>query len=367
MVVWFWQLIISPHMAGLARALAEQGVNVVYVAQHEMSPNRAKQGWTSPPLGKVELKLAPMPADATSLAISAPTDAVHICQGIRGNGQIGLVQQILAKHGRKQWVVMETVEDSGWRGIVKRVVYHRLFSRLGPHLQGVLATGYRTPDWVVARGVPPDKVFPFAYFLPDDDQSIPLRGGIPKRFRVLFVGQFIKLKRLDLLIAAMTGLDNPHTELAIIGSGPLEQKLRQQVEQKLPGRVDWIGRLTMSQVHQQMALADCLVLPSRHDGWGAVVSEALMVGTPVICSDHCGAAGVVQASGAGAIFRSGSKGSLQHQLQKIIAAGSSSREERVRLVRWATSLGAQQGAKYLLSILESEANWPDKPQPPWLQ
>lgn len=48
-----------------------------------------------------------------------------------------------------------------------------------------------------------------------------------------------------------------------------------------------------------MARADVLVLPSWHDGWGAVVSEALMAGTPAIASDACGSAGVVRASGVG--------------------------------------------------------------------
>lgn len=31
--VWFWQRIVSPHMAGLASALAKRGCQVVYVAE----------------------------------------------------------------------------------------------------------------------------------------------------------------------------------------------------------------------------------------------------------------------------------------------------------------------------------------------
>ena len=64
----------------------------------------------------------------------------------------------------------------------------------------------------------------------------------------------------------------------------------------LPNRVQWFGKFPMSEVAKKMADADCLVLPSLHDGWGAVVSEALIAGTPVICSDACGSAGVVEAS-----------------------------------------------------------------------
>jgi glycosyltransferase involved in cell wall biosynthesis len=38
------------------------------------------------------------------------------------------------------------------------------------------------------------------------------------------------------------------------------------------------------------AAADVFVLPSRHDGWGVVVNEALGAGLPIIASDRTGAA-----------------------------------------------------------------------------
>ena len=59
---------------------------------------------------------------------------------------------------------------------------------------------------------------------------------------------------------------------------------------------------TITKIPEVICESDCLVLPSRYDGWGAVISEALMVGTPVICSDNCGAANVVTASNVGSVF-----------------------------------------------------------------
>ncbi|WP_416137213.1 glycosyltransferase [Halomonas sp. HK25] len=366
--IWFWQRIVSPHMAGLARAVASMGVKVTYVAEQTMSKARAAQGWQIPDLGDAKLCIAPDATTVNSLVGAATEDSIHICQGIRANGLVSKAQRGLAHRGLRQWVVMETVEDGGWRGLVKRFEYRRLFRSIAPFLEGVLATGHRTPGWVVSRGVPSRKVFPFAYFLFVDDVLLdkPL-PTLSQRFRVLFVGQFIERKRLDLLIDALADLDNSHVELIVVGSGPLEETLRQQAEQKLHGRVDWIGRLSMVEVRQQMALVDCLVLPSRHDGWGAVVSEALMVGTPVICSDHCGAAGVVQASGVGASFSSGSKESLHHELEKILSEGKRSVVERARLARWATSLEAKVGANYLLELLNYKVSAEESLLPPWLE
>ena len=110
--IYFWQRIVSPHMAGLASALAGPGCAVVYVAERQMSEDRAQQGWTSPDLGAARLELAPTAAEMQAVALSAPVDAVHICQGVRSNGLVGVAQRTLAAHRRKQWVVMETVEDT---------------------------------------------------------------------------------------------------------------------------------------------------------------------------------------------------------------------------------------------------------------
>ena len=339
-------------MAGLAVALAQQGCNVVYVAEQLLSDDRARQGWTSPNLGVARLELAPTAAAVRALAQSAPADASHICQGIRSNGLVGTAQRTLAAHRRKQWVAMETVEDAGCRGVLKRLEYQRLFRRWRHHLQGVLATGSRTPAWVAHRGMPADRVFPFAYFLPDaiqpESRHLVDSAG---PFRFIFVGQLIELKRLDLLVSALAALKQDDVELIAVGSGPLASELQAFAEATWPCRVRWVGRLPLDEVPQTMACADCLVLPSRHDGWGAVVSEALMAGTPAICSDACGAAEVVRASGVGGVFASGNLASLARALDDVIAAGKVTTQDRRELADWAQCLGASAGARYLCSIL----------------
>ena len=48
------------------------------------------------------------------------------------------------------------------------------------------------------------------------------------------------------------------------------------------------------------------VLPSRHDGWGVVVNQAIAAGLPVICSDAVGAAADLVSNGVnGYVFPSG--------------------------------------------------------------
>jgi len=362
---WFWQRIVSPHMAGLATALCQQGYAVKYIAEQTISKSRTAQGWSLPDLGKVRLELAPKATRMKRLAKQSPDGVIHICQGIRGNGLISVAQSELTRRGVYQWIIMETVDDVGLIGLAKRFEYKRLFRMHHRHISGVLAIGHRTSDWVVARSVPKERVYPFAYFLPE--QKLSTHNNLLKDgpFRILFVGQFIKRKKLDLLIKALALFSTKDIELVVVGAGPLEEILSQQAEATLPGKVKWLGKLKNIEAREVMAKVDCLVLPSRHDGWGAVVSEALMVGTPVICSDQCGSAGVVKASGFGGVFANENLSQLSSLLDKSYTLGKINIGTRSALARWARCLGAHAGSLYLTSIFDHRFGESTRPLPPW--
>lgn len=363
--IWFWQKIVSPHMAELALSLMREGCNVTYVAEQELSVDRVKLGWQAPQMNGVNLRFVTDDEAVCALAQQATTSSVHICQGIRGNGLVAIAQHALSGRGLRQWVVMETVDDAGAWGIAKRLEYDRLFLGKARVLEGLLAIGHRTVDWIIARGMAAERVYPFAYFLPqvgNRDHAVHRDVG---SFRFLFVGQFIERKRLDLLISALKEFADREFELLVVGCGPEERRLRMLAEQALPGRVRWLGRCPQMEVPVIMSQADCLVLPSRHDGWGAVISEALMVGTPVICSDACGAAGVVKASGFGGVFASDRSGELCARLDEQLRSEPISLEDRLRLASWASALGTEAGARYLMKILDYSANGGSRPMPPW--
>jgi glycosyltransferase involved in cell wall biosynthesis len=362
--VWFWQRIVSPHMAVLAAALAAQRREVTYIAEQEMSADRAAQGWRAPDIGAASLRFAPT-ADAVREAVrDAPENSIHICQGLRGNGLVSVAQEALARRGLRQWAIMETIDDSGWCGLLKRMEYRRVVRQWRSSLEGVLAIGHATPDWLTARGMPSDRIVPFAYFLSESQgQDVP-RSSPAAPFRFLYVGRLIELKRVDLLLNALGKLAGADFELTLVGSGPKESILRAAAEKMLPGRVHWLGQRSIDEIPLLMADADCLVLPSRYDGWGAVLSEALMAGTPAICSDACGAAGVVRASG-GSVFPAGDASALRGLLSDRIARGPQTPHARRNLAAWASCLGAKAGADYLKEIIFHTAGDGKRLSPPW--
>ncbi|KJV43323.1 hypothetical protein VH88_01095 [Brevundimonas sp. KM4] len=108
------------------------------------------------------------------------------------------------------------------------------------------------------------------------------------------------------------------------------------------------------------------MLPSRYDGWGAVISEAIMVGTPAVCSDRCGSAGVVRASGRGGVFAANDLDALTALLRRLMDQGSPSPDQRAALARWGRRLGAGAGADYLRAILAFSDRGGDRPAAPWM-
>jgi glycosyltransferase involved in cell wall biosynthesis len=365
--VWFWQRTVSPHMAGLAAALAQRGVSTTYVAEGTLTEDRIKLGWELSSLGDARLLFAPDDATAVELISQAARDSLHICQGLRANGVVAAAQRALAARRLRQCVVMEGVDDRGWKGWLRRGLYAWLVLTQRSRIRAFLATGAGTAEWLVARGAPADAVFPFGYFLAEARHARPARAPCEKSFRVLFVGQFVERKRLDLLINALAIIGSHEVELVVVGSGPLEQELRALAELKLGPRVSWLGVRAHSEVPAIMASADCLVLPSRFDGWGAVASEALLAGTPVVCSDKCGCREVVRLGG-GNVFAEGDAQDLQAALDGMIRKGPPSPAERERLTRWAAVLGAEAGAAYLEEILiQITDGGRERPEPPWLR
>jgi glycosyltransferase involved in cell wall biosynthesis len=74
-----------------------------------------------------------------------------------------------------------------------------------------------------------------------------------------------------------------------MGTGGLEDELRQQLS-PLAARVQFLGFKSWHELPRYYADADVLCAPSRYDGWGLIVPEALASGLPVIGTDRTGAA-----------------------------------------------------------------------------
>ncbi|MEU1405669.1 glycosyltransferase family 4 protein [Streptomyces sp. NPDC005728] len=98
----------------------------------------------------------------------------------------------------------------------------------------------------------------------------------------LTMGRLVEYKRVDLLLRLWERV-RPVTggRLVIVGDGPERQRLEAQAG---PGVV-FAGRVSEAEKHQLLCRAWLLLHPSAVEGWGLVVTEAAIRGTPAIGFD----------------------------------------------------------------------------------
>ena len=110
--------------------------------------------------------------------------------------------------------------------------------------------------------------------------------------QLLWVGRLIDWKRcIDVLkLAKRLKEDNIRFQLTIVGTGTLENELREYVHcSGLSDCVVLIGSCPQAKVRMFMEKANIFVITSTHEeGWGAVVNEAMNSGCAVIGSHAAG-------------------------------------------------------------------------------
>jgi glycosyltransferase involved in cell wall biosynthesis len=96
-------------------------------------------------------------------------------------------------------------------------------------------------------------------------------------------------KRHELLLEAMARhWADPDLRLVLLGGRGTadEQVVRRIVELGLDQRVVKPGRVPDSDRDALLSIAAALVFPSRYEGFGAPLVEAMSAGTPIVCGDH---------------------------------------------------------------------------------
>lgn len=183
-----------------------------------------------------------------------------------------------------RWVKRWTIPRADWLLASSRVERDRLIASYGVDAHKVRVV--LTPIDTVAFAPCPRS------------EACAAAGLAPGRRYVLFMGRLDdRVKRVSSLIRAFAAVADRFSDvdLVIAGDGPDREHLRHVVEMTAaPARVrfaGWIGA-AKDRMHCYNA-ADCLVLPSRSEGFPTVVGEALACGTPVLASDVGGVSEIV--------------------------------------------------------------------------
>lgn len=215
------------------------------------------------------------------------------------------------------------------RGDLRHALRRELLSRFYPKLDAIVAIGPDNRRHYEEHGVTSDKIYEAPYAIDQDafravaKELRPRRAelrhalGLPEDgFVVMFAGVLRRIKAVDVAIRSLASLPDVH--LAIAGSGPEEAALRALAERLAPGRAHFLGFLNQTRLKEAYAAADVLCLPSRFEAWGLVVNEAVAMGIPVVVSEACGVAAVINATGAGLTVPSEDPAALAEALRRSL-------------------------------------------------
>lgn len=181
----------------------------------------------------------------------------------------------------------ESLSDRSWQHKILPLLY-RIFSRFA---DGVLAVSKGVAGDMAAQcGIPRDRISVIhnpivtnsrvtGHSCTHDwlaDKDVPVFVGI---------GRLVPQKNFQLLIRAFATLSNrQRARLIIIGDGPLRRELQGLAcLLGVADDVDLIGYRESPYLFLEQAAA--VVLPSRFEGFGNVLGEAMSRGTPVISTD----------------------------------------------------------------------------------
>ena len=324
--------------------------------------------WTVPTVENVELHIAPSESMLDELVrkYSLKTD-FHIISGL---ACFNISKFALKANIKNKFIMAEAPDQSLLfrplrfiRDYLRRIVYAK-------DVVAYLCIGNQALKWFSAIKSKESYCYPFTYTVKEYFSSGDKKSD---EISIIYVGSLIKLKRVDILIKAylQAELGCKKTRLFILGNGPEVSNLKSLLpsgdnpDKGNNKRIDFVGSKPQNEVYSYLSSADILVLPSRHDGWGAVVNEALQCGCQVIVSDRCGSSDVINNLN-GFMFNYPSISDLSKKLELSIARQSEKLKGEI-INQYSYTLSPQVIANYLGSIIDNIYNQNMQIVPPWKQ
>ena len=240
-----------------------------------------------------------------------PAETIEGVHYVRRGGHYSIYARALAAHAESRYDVVVDVQNGVpylsplvTRTPVVNLVHHvhreqwpvilgPRTARFGWWLESSLAPRvYRRTSYVavsdstkrelVGLGVDADRVTIIHNGTDAVADDTALRSPQP---RVVVLGRLVPQKRLEIALDAVAALRErvPGLHLDVVGSGWWEPRLREHVAALgIHEAVTFHGHVSEAEKHQLLARAWVHAMPSLKEGWGLVVVEAGVHGTPTV-------------------------------------------------------------------------------------
>lgn len=372
-----WLSVLTDHMTfTLSEVGRLAGERVIVFVRKSADSDRQAQGWQQTAVPHLEVRVIPA-QEAGRFCLKMVrrySGSIHIMAGAFWDPALMYCLIYCCYRWQRVYLMVEPYSPivDGYQNDSQRVMaflkylarpllYRFSIKLLRSRLTGVLAISRLAQDQYRRMGIPNSKIYPFGYFVPcaalptnppPDRLLFEQASGPDSLLRLIFVGTLIRRKGIDLVIDAVR-LVNHNTPRIIVdfyGSG-------EAAKFEFDGKTAiYKSVIPFGMSQKVIARYDALVLPSRHDGWGVVVNEAICAGTPVICSSRCGAAELVERFSAGVVFDPDGDVDLAHVLRDLLEDPTALSYMRAGARTAVEAISPTVAAHYLLEILKGQSD-----------
>lgn len=362
----FWMNTPSLHQAPLISALRLTGVPVRVISEFSVADERIAQGWSLPRFDADEVHIAPSRRERAGIEHSVRPDELNVFFGV--GAYPATTESLVRVTGDATNIVFsEPWDPRGLAAFLRALRYRRRILMIGPLIDGMLLTGSLACEQFASAGYPREQIFPFGYFVDTIDAEI---SGTPRSnssiVRIAMVAQLVPRKGVLEFLEAFA-ISDARASLDLFGGGVLESRVRRLVRNLgIDSRVTVHGPLPNSVIRRSIEAADVLFLNSKFDGWGAVVNEALTVGTRVAVTGKCGASQIANAAPHCVVYSGDSKDNVATAIKTSVDIVLET-DARESIRAWAReAISPQAAAEYLLSVYGYLRD-PEKERPaePW--
>ncbi|TKD65537.1 glycosyltransferase family 4 protein [Flavobacterium sp. ASW18X] len=371
MKIFFWQNINSIHQSTFFREFSKlSNWDVTLVVTEKIKPFRIEMGWSVPTIPNLKIKDISDNSNSFSDIIQNNARAIHVFSAINGFKTINLALNLAVKKDCKIGIFSESYDYRGFKGKMRylRGFYH--YYKYDKSINFILSTGSIAKNQFTKFGFNENKIYEWAYSVEPSSNFIPQEKNQVIQF--CYAGSLIHRKGVDTLLEAIKILNNKKLNFechlyCLKSKEELQQPLLSDF--KNLKNIHFYEFLPNSELRSKISKHDCFILPSRHDGWGAVINEALAEGIKVIVSSKCGSSTLVN-DGNGHVLNKVAKEDIVEKMTAIIQDGPLNSYQRNLIQKsYEAKVSGKVLAHYMDSILSHTffTTIKSKPKTPWTE
>lgn len=248
---------------------------------------------------------------------------------MQGHGTLAKTVDILHAHEAKAvhwawvhslwrktpYILTRRVTHAVANTMFNRACYHRAARAVA--ISSVIAAALHRQNWTPVIQIPSV----FSQQKPDPAQTAAIRGRYVGKFLIGHAGALVdahKGQREIIAAARRLQTEIPEAHFLMLGRGPEEAALR--AESRDLSNMDWLG--FQENVADWLTALDVFVFPSRYEGMGSVLLDAMALGIPVAASQVDGIPDIVRHEETGLLFPPNNSTALAKAIIRLHASAS---------------------------------------------